>query len=156
MHLSKEQQQNNYDAGRGRSSSAFRDGDRDQRGAGGGGWSTPFRGRGGMAHSMEQEKDAILSATRSFTGRRTPTGSRNASRESSRNRQSQVSREPEQGPIKKELSEELMEKKSRSILEEYLNVGDLDVCRNKSYWHSLELGGCPLLLFNHCDCYRML
>ena len=65
MHLSKEQPP--YDGGRGRSASAFRDSDRDQRGSGGGGaWGTPFRGnRGGMAHSMEQDKDSAIAAARS-------------------------------------------------------------------------------------------
>ena len=62
-------------------------------------------------------------------GNRTPTGSRNASRESSRNRKSTVSieREREQVPAAKEISEELMQKKSTSILQEFISGGELNV-----------------------------
>ena len=62
MHVSSNKDQS-YDAGRGRSSSAFRESDRDHRG--GNAWNTPFRGgRGGMAHSMEQDKEAAIATTR--------------------------------------------------------------------------------------------
>jgi len=57
-------------------------------------------------------------------GNRTPTGSRNQSRDSSRNRET-----PPEPEVKasKELSDEEMEKKTKAIMDEYLHLQDLKV-----------------------------
>ncbi len=66
-------------------------------------------------------------------GRRTPSGSRDASRDSSRNRRTD-SRERSQAEFKepapppaKELTEPEMEKKAKAIMEEYLHLQDMNV-----------------------------
>ena len=67
-------------------------------------------------------------------GRRTPSGSRDASRDSSRNRQQSKERfgpgefrepAPPSGP--KELTEAEVEKKTKAIMEEYLHLQDTKV-----------------------------
>ena len=67
--------------------------------------------------------------SRSFSGRGTPTGSRNASRESSRNRRPSrdVESMPPPAAVKKELTEEQMSKETKNIIEEFFSGGGLQV-----------------------------
>ena len=66
-------------------------------------------------------------------GRRTPSGSREASRDSSRNRQPSRERPGEfrepapPPPVAKELTESEVEKKTKAIMEEYLHIQDMKV-----------------------------
>ncbi len=79
-----------------------------------------FIHRGTVSHSLSNR--SIIGG-----GRGTPTGSRNHSRDSSRNRD--APREPEKPapPPSKDLSEADIEKKTKAIIDEYLHLNDQTV-----------------------------
>lgn len=64
-------------------------------------------------------------------GRKTPSGSRDASRDNSRNRQPSKERsefkEPAPPPLK-EMSKDDVTKKAKATLDEFLHIQDLQVC----------------------------
>ena len=80
---------------------------------------------------MEHDREAALSAARNIHNPRGSSGSRNQSRESSRGREeSREARKSAAQPtpttvVPKELSEEQMERKTKSTMDEYLHLHDL-------------------------------
>lgn len=85
--------------------------------------------------SQEQDRESALSAVRSLVsggGQRTPTGSRNQSRDSSRSRDIDRDAEampppatPQSGPAAKGISDDEMAKKTIAVMDEYLHINDL-------------------------------
>jgi translation initiation factor 4G len=89
--------------------------------------------------SQEQDRESALSAVRSLVGgtapgQRTPTGSRNQSRDSSRSRDVDRDAEampppsvppPSSGQTAKGLTDQEMEKKTIAVMDEYLHINDL-------------------------------
>ncbi|XP_078338114.1 eukaryotic translation initiation factor 4 gamma 1-like isoform X6 [Crassostrea virginica] len=98
----------------------------DSRGRGSGGFGRPQRAT--PRSSMEQEKERALAAVRDVVGGQT-TPRQGQSRESSRGREPhrmdiEKSSKPAP-PAAKELTEEEIEKKTKTILDEYLHVHDM-------------------------------
>ncbi|XP_050413328.1 eukaryotic translation initiation factor 4 gamma 3 isoform X3 [Patella vulgata] len=73
---------------------------------------------------MEGERDRAIAQVRNLTGRTTPSSSNPASRERSRSREPRMDK-PEAAPVPGILSEDEMEKKTKTIIDEYLHINDL-------------------------------
>ncbi|KAK6174828.1 hypothetical protein SNE40_013400 [Patella caerulea] len=78
------------------------------------------RGRLTPRSSMEGERDRAIANVRNLTGRT----SNPASRESSRSREPRMDK-PEAAPVPGILSEDEMEKKTKTIIDEYLHINDV-------------------------------
>ncbi|XP_055958553.1 eukaryotic translation initiation factor 4 gamma 3 isoform X2 [Patella vulgata] len=74
--------------------------------------------------SQEGDSPAKAPANRNLTGRTTPSSSNPASRERSRSREPRMDK-PEAAPVPGILSEDEMEKKTKTIIDEYLHINDL-------------------------------